>query len=114
MFHGVGVHTNILILRRIHNQTAQLNPNRSPCFTGTREVAKPKPKNPEGQDPLLAQLKPKQNESFVHSLIDRQLEEDSICGKIGKFFRQVSLELIRGASLPNAVAAVTTDAVHLI
>lgn len=57
---------------------------------GTREVAKAKPKvtDPNSiEQQLVEQQRKKQNDNFLVGLIDRQLEEDSICGKIGQFFR---------------------------
>ena len=62
---------------------------------GTREVAKPKPKKKPEEEEMAAatviQPKAKAKENFFVGLIDRQLEEDSICGKVAQFFTRVNI-----------------------
>ncbi|XP_067943590.1 chitin synthase chs-2-like [Watersipora subatra] len=59
---------------------------------GTREVAKPKPKKkPEDEEAPAGTVivqKPKKSDSFLTNLIDRQTEEDSLCGKMAVFFQK--------------------------
>jgi len=58
-------------------------------------VAKPKPKAPEEGEAgpaatIIHMNKPKPKENFIVNLIDRQLEEDSLCSKVAQFFKQVN------------------------
>lgn len=59
--------------------------------TGTREVPKPTPKKSQTEDEVVTvvQQKPPQG-GFINDLIDRQLQEDSLCGKVGSFLQRVS------------------------
>ena len=64
-------------------------------LSGTREVAKPKPKKKPEEEEMAAatviQPKAKAKDNFFVGLIDRQLEEDSICGKVAQFFTRVNI-----------------------